>query len=671
MIQTEVFEFLKTLNAGEVLLKWALSVPTISSNYSVKFENDCFVLQAKTLHLPTTNTEAQTIKQNFKEIDLDVRYILSILQLPIIDPLTVPKIQQLCELSVNALYCCILTSITNSILTMSSSSSTQIAQTKTTPSSASASTTTAKETPTNEETSAMTSLTYNIVHKSLEIYKIVGEILKKWTKSHIYQNYVCMGAWILLSGIQGAMSVSSSSQKTSTSLQTTEELQGKTKSPAKLQESTQQTPPQAQQPVPQQPRINLFKLQHSFGVINTAIAAKCIELLEELLDDLKIDLLGCQEPEDILIQQGPLSAELSNFQIFKQYTSLDRVVCVLHGTTLQQLLTFLATISYRKACNLRRLNTKNLSEAGGEALSYSDSTTYFNNILSSSDDSETEGSEDADDEEDEDEDDEEDSENYLGFWFKETMSPEPSEENLEANDSKKDNKKQTQNSILGKDEHHEYLELSAQILIFLDQKIGDNKNKYLARYIKNGLSEHQMVLLANILKDLDRDMALGINLNGSPPPSTAENTNDEINSELQWQKTMIKFSGAIGKYMHNLISNQLLSENLQSLLLQNLGVSPWQTDSNSWPLQVYSRSLAVLVQILLLKPPQEKEAACLSVWHRLVNTLVEGVCSASNNQEEYEDLNVEHAQLLLFLFHSLNLMQKKYILLLTAGGVIR
>jgi E3 ubiquitin-protein ligase UBR4 len=75
---------------------------------------------------------------------------------------------------------------------------------------------------------------------------------------------------------------------------------------------------------------------------------------------------------------------------------------------------------------------------------------------------------------------------------------------------------------------------------------------------------------------------------------------------------------------------------------------------------------------LLLKPSQEKEAACLSVWHRLVNTLVEGVCGNNVSQfDEYDDLNIEHAQLLLFLFHSLNLMQKKSILLLVAGGVIR
>lgn len=34
-------------------------------------------------------------------------------------------------------------------------------------------------------------------------------------------------------------------------------------------------------------------------------------------------------------------------------------------------------------------------------------------------------------------------------------------------------------------------------------------------------------------------------------------------------------------------------------------------------------------------------------------------------------MNIEHAQLLLFLFHSLNLMQKKSLLLQTAGGIIK
>jgi hypothetical protein len=36
---------------------------------------------------------------------------------------------------------------------------------------------------------------------------------------------------------------------------------------------------------------------------------------------------------------------------------------------------------------------------------------------------------------------------------------------------------------------------------------------------------------------------------------------------------------------------------------------------------------------LLLKPQQEKEAACISIWHRLINTLVENVCNPPNTFE--------------------------------------
>jgi E3 ubiquitin-protein ligase UBR4 len=44
-----------------------------------------------------------------------------------------------------------------------------------------------------------------------------------------------------------------------------------------------------------------------------------------------------------------------------------------------------------------------------------------------------------------------------------------------------------------------------------------------------------------------------------------------------------------------------------------------------------------------LKPQQEKEAACISIWHRLINTLVENVCNPPNtfeveNEGEYHSV---------------------------------
>lgn len=661
---------LKTLNASEVLLKWCINtIPIISPTYSLKYDVE-LLLQQKSLHLPQTQSDAQNVKQCLKQIDVDVNNILCVLKLPIMDPLSVPKINQLSQLSMSALYCCIVTAVAHSLsMVTSSTTGTQTTTPKnasaTTQQSTSSSTSNiAKDAPASVATEhdPYEEVARSVVTHSLEIFKIVSDILRKSAQNNIFQNHLCMGAWMLLTGIQGAMSVSSGSQKSAGQLQTTPEEFSKSKSPSKHPDNP---------PAPQ-PRVNLFKVQQSFGVLNAAIAKHSISLVEELLNELKIDCangLDSKFNDDILIvqQQQQLSPDLVNFCITKTYTSMDRIICVFNGTTIQQLMTFLATIAYRKACSL-----KHLTEFGGEQLSYSDSTTYFNDTLScSEDESDTEEEEECGDS-----DEEEDSEGYLGSWLKEALSPEGNESDKEQQEKQKqeDNQKSSSNATPAKDEPHEYLELASQIFNFLDTKLGDADNRFLIKYVRNGLSEQQMVLLANILKDLDSDVQMGINNNPPTVTVTTNNasSNDAANAAIQWRSSMVKFSSSIGKYMHNMISNSLLSESLQSLLLQNLGVSPWSTDTNTWPLEVYSRILAVVVQILLLKPSQEKEAACLSVWHRLVNTLVEGVCGTNVSQfDEYEDLNVEHAQLLLFLFHSLNLMQKKSILLLVAGGVIR
>lgn len=553
----------------------------------------------------------------------------------------------------SALYCAVLTSISCSVLSMTTSGS-QKAASSSGPQPAAVSTETAKSTATAAtggsvaSTTAATATTKeteeilssedharNIVDKALEIFSTVENIFNS-TRYNIYLNHLCMGAWLLISGIQGAMGASGSTNTKlliASALSVDEPSGGKCKTTSANRTSAEMPPPTSSAPG----RVNLAKVQQGFGVLNAAIASHCLTLLNELIQELKLE---SQAVDDELA--GDKVPEPCGFDILGQYTTLQRIVRVLNCTTMQQLLTFLATVSYRKACSLKRINVKN----EGDAVSFSDSTTYFNDSMSCSDYSDTE---------------EEDSESYLGTWFKETLSPEGKDEASETTENKaSDNQRNSTSLVSAKDEPHEYLELSAQIFSFLDTTLGSN-HKFLNKYVKSGLSEQQMALLANILKDLDRDA------------SRAESENAFC---AQWQNAMTEFAGAIGRYLHNLISGSLINESLQSSLLLHLGVSPWAQDSNVWPLQVYSRTLSVLVQILLLKPSQEKEAACLSVWHRLVNTLVDGVCSSPSqtlqiDSADYEDLNIEHAQLLLFLFHSLNLMQKKSILLLTAGGVIR
>uniref|UniRef100_A0A182RFY8 UBR-type domain-containing protein n=1 Tax=Anopheles funestus TaxID=62324 RepID=A0A182RFY8_ANOFN len=629
---TELFvkqnlQCMNAINAGESLLTWCSTALGTLAKYRFKYE-ECTML-GRPLYLPVTNTEAIAIKNIFNLMESDITNLQLAISLPLLEPLTPKKITLLSQCAMSALYCCVLTSTAVSVITMAtagsqktaSSGQLQQAQGQT------------GGTQTQKETEEEEDFARTIVDKGLEIFTKIGNMLKTSTRTHIYQNHMCMGAWLLISGIQGTMGASGNTsglqQMVPISAKTSEEsLKGR--SPLKTLDVPQMA---SAQPSPAL-RVNLFKVQQGFGVLNAAIARHSITLMTELIDDLKIDSRTDDEEYS--------SIESAGFDILGQYTSIQRVVRVLNSATLQQLLTFLATVSYRKACTLRRINTKNTND--GEPMSYSDSTTYFNDTFSCSEESEPE---------------EEDSDSYLGLWFKETLSPDMNEEMTESQEqeNKDDKGRHGTNLVPAKDEPHEYLNLASLIFNFFDVSLGGN-HVYLSRYVKTGLSEQQMVLLANILRDLDRDSARG---------------ETDIPGCMQWQNAMVKFSGAVGRYLHNLISNSLLNESLQSALLLHLGVSPWTQDANIWPLQVYSRTLAVLVQILLLKPSQEKEAACLSVWHRLVNTIVEGICSTQTipNESEIEDLNVEHAQLLLFLFHSLNLMQKKSILLLTAGGVIR
>jgi E3 ubiquitin-protein ligase UBR4 len=128
----------------------------------------------------------------------------------------------------------------------------------------------------------------------------------------------------------------------------------------------------------------------------------------------------------------------------------------------------------------------------------------------------------------------------------------------------------------------------------------------------------------------------------------------------------------------------------QETLLHHLGIGLNST-TEPWPLQVRPRTLAVLAEVLLLRQQTERdastatssslpaskrgsEAAVMQIWVRLITALAEaaismdvGTCAA-----DVEDINVEHLQLVTFLFHStLTLMQKKSLWLQLCQAIVR
>ena len=84
---------------------------------------------------------------------------------------------------------------------------------------------------------------------------------------------------------------------------------------------------------------------------------------------------------------------------------------------------------------------------------------------------------------------------------------------------------------------------------------------------------------------------------------------------------------------------------LQDCLLLNLGVSP--VSSEPWPMTVYSRTLAVLAEVILLRQQKERElsnkaiksvteAQVINIWNRFTLTLKDAILSFDNKVDQFE-----------------------------------
>ncbi|KAI0242917.1 E3 ubiquitin-protein ligase UBR4 [Lamellibrachia satsuma] len=286
------------------------------------------------------------------------------------------------------------------------------------------------------------------------------------------------------------------------------------------------------------------------------------------------------------------------------------------------------------------------SEAGSTS---SESNTFYEDDFSSSDDN----SED------------DDSEPILGQWFEQTLSPSedsqsraptppaPGEEEGGIGGGKHAKKRsmaENASFVPDKKEPHAFLCLAADILHFITCHLLGSSDTEIKTYMKKNLAEQHMVSLAVVIREVDRDSA-----------------------RLDTMSLYGEYSAALSQFTHSLVATEVLSDSLQESLLCHLGVNP--TGSEAWPCTVHPHTLAVLAEVLLLQQQKERvappgrsikngsEAAIINIWSRLLTTLQTAILGSGNSTHDVEDVNVEHMQLLLFLFHGLPLMQKKSLLL--------
>ncbi|GFO01534.1 E3 ubiquitin-protein ligase ubr4, partial [Plakobranchus ocellatus] len=180
-----------------------------------------------------------------------------------------------------------------------------------------------------------------------------------------------------------------------------------------------------------------------------------------------------------------------------------------------------------------------------------------------------------------------------------------------------------------------------------------SRNANIRTISRSSITQDHVTMIAQLTKDLDKECA-----------------------RLDSDKGYASISVVLARFNHNLVATNCLSTQLQDYYLTVLRVSPFGADA--WSLTVYPRSLAVLVSVILHRQQQERsqksggisprapansaDSAVINVWNKFLKRLQFAIENTETATEILDDVNVEHMQVLLFLFHGLSLSQKKQIL---------
>lgn len=127
----------------------------------------------------------------------DINVAFSAISLPILEPLNSTKLEKLNALCMSTLHCAVLQASACSVLGMGSTVSPKTTNQST-------------NQPQASKEEDYDSLAATIVEKALHMFTYVGNTVKSSTRAggHVYQNLILAGAWVLLSGLQTQLSIS-------------------------------------------------------------------------------------------------------------------------------------------------------------------------------------------------------------------------------------------------------------------------------------------------------------------------------------------------------------------------------------------------------------------------------------------------------------------------------
>ena len=294
------------------------------------------------------------------------------------------------------------------------------------------------------QTDEMESISVEIVENSLELFNTILSTIRQSTRAggHILQNYIMMGAWVLTSGLLVQLASASAVDISASKRLNLNDLLSH--------------------------GLNLNKIQERFNVLSVALASEALTLSSLLVEDLSTEIV---EAPTTTTTTNSEAATLDLFQTFK---ASQRVDLILNSVPLVPLLFNVAFISFKKGLMSTSRSQQNQNEMSTESMSAKET-----------------------------DDDDDDSEPLLGRWFEETLSLFPNDEKKAKKASKPSSDRTTSNLLSKVEPSGFYVSLASHIFIFINKHILSSEAGFLTNYMKNGLSEPQMTVLAEMIQDLE------------------------------------------------------------------------------------------------------------------------------------------------------------------------
>ena len=617
---------------------------------------------------PTSHSEAAHVVSKFQQVLTATSLVSRLFSLPILEPLTTTRLQTIINITTSCLHAAISATIATGIVWSGNKTASK------------------EEDAENYATS--------IVQKSIDIFNLVSVSIEKSSKAGgaVYQNYHLMGAWTIFKGLQSVLFLHSTLASTTGVQKASKSGDGVAKSKDKAQSKEGKKTVGGQDDT---------KFPINFNPLFVALIGQALKSLHIVLSDLEVESLTSVYD----VNKEEINEEIN---LFECYSAIQRTRKLTKSIYFSNLFHFLLSHLFKKGLALGKLNSlekgKASSEKGtskgegsskegkekdtedtGTTLAGKDKEGHSFDADSNSSDSNTFYEEEFSSSQDDISFEDDNSESNLNHWFEEVPAIDvPSTDDkktdktaadTDTNKSSRMSRRHSNNDLPGAErkEADAYIRAGIDVIGTLMRHFINSPCSELVEHFSTTLTDDHVAQLAGIIKDLDHEQEQQA-LSASTFPD----------AELLFES----FSKSLSFYVHALISRGLINEPLQLSLLDNLHVSirpqcTEQPQGAAWPLKILPRTLSVLIQVIMLKQKQEKveeesdkgsviisgPVAIKNIWFKFAGALFENITAQSaisatepsQSAVEVDDVNVEQLQALLFLFHQLELAQKKAI----------